>query len=443
MRHVSQFTMISSEDETQFAYILLKYAVRPTEIPENDIFVCESTYDESKKQIRRNIPGAGPRKFEHSQMVTPDEIYHFKNRITPIKVNSNSPFKIPKSSPRSIKRSKQFRKQVSANEIAALQGTTMVELELKSEAVEVLGMNDDSMDVGDQTVATESIVNTSTATIDTSIVSTPVTKNKRYKGKLVTGYIVYSSEVRKDRAASNPDFTFGDISRMVGNEWRNMTAQEKQFWEEKASRSNEENAIRYAEEHGCSSPAQQQPQSFQTFLTAEPVPNQVFECGWDHCTWQFEDPMDCVDHCIAENSGHVNSFYKEPPRSKTGEIDYICQWRGCVRKVKKNTIPFTNLPRLIKHVREVHIIKSGRIVQPNDRNKTFARSKKVQNLAAQQMPSTSNLQMSVMNTVLNQSPTQQSQQQQQLQQQQQQQLQPVQLQSQQAQTIQRKSEWPV
>lgn len=60
--------------------------VRPTEIPESDVYVCESTYDESKKLVKRNMPGNGLRKFSHSQLVTPDEIYHFKNHITPIKV---------------------------------------------------------------------------------------------------------------------------------------------------------------------------------------------------------------------------------------------------------------------------------------------------------------------------------------------------------------------
>lgn len=48
--------------------------------------MSESTYDESKKLIRRNIQGQGLRKFPHSQLVTPDEIYHFKNHFTPIKV---------------------------------------------------------------------------------------------------------------------------------------------------------------------------------------------------------------------------------------------------------------------------------------------------------------------------------------------------------------------
>lgn len=60
--------------------------VRPTEIAESDVFVCESTYDELKKQIRRNHPGTGLRKFKHSQLVTQDEIYHFKRPIAPAKV---------------------------------------------------------------------------------------------------------------------------------------------------------------------------------------------------------------------------------------------------------------------------------------------------------------------------------------------------------------------
>lgn len=65
---------------------LLTRTVRPTEIPESDVYVCVSTYEESKKTIRANAQGQGLRKFIHNQMVTPDEIYHFKHHITPIKV---------------------------------------------------------------------------------------------------------------------------------------------------------------------------------------------------------------------------------------------------------------------------------------------------------------------------------------------------------------------
>lgn len=241
---------------------------------------------------------------------------------------------------------------------------------------------EDSLDGGPLSVGSDMITTASPA--PSAQVATPVStkRSKGGKGKMVTGYILYSSEVRKDRAQNNPDFTFGDISRMVGNEWRNMTAAEKQYWEEKASRSNEENAIKYAEEHGCPSPA-----PVHSIFSAEPVLNQVnwkiyfgfsenfslfryfqiFECGWDKCDWQFEDPLDCLDHCVTDGTGHIQTYYNNI-QSQSTEFEYTCMWRGCIR-MKKNAPPFPHMQRLIKHVREVHINKGGRIVMPNDRNR--------------------------------------------------------------------------
>lgn len=45
---------------------------RPTEIAENDIYVCESVYDESNRVARKLK--AGLRKFEHTKEVTVDEV---------------------------------------------------------------------------------------------------------------------------------------------------------------------------------------------------------------------------------------------------------------------------------------------------------------------------------------------------------------------------------
>lgn len=301
------------------------------------MYVCESTYDEMKKQIRRNTSGSGLRKFNHTQMVTPDEIYHFKSTVT--------------------------HNKVSVSEIAALEGFKNSNLgqdtDVKTETSEILGIAEDSMDGGPPSVSSDIVATVSVATPQATPVSIKV---KKAKSKLVTGYILYSSEVRKDRAQNNPDFSFGDISRMVGNEWRNMPANEKQLWEEKASKSNEESAIKFAEENGgCPSPA---PPSTSIFL-AEPQPNQVFECCWDKCDWQFEDPLDCFDHCIAENTGHVQTHYA----NQSGvEVEYLCMWRNCLR-MKKSTPAFPQLQRLIKHVREVHINKAGRIVPVGERSK--------------------------------------------------------------------------
>lgn len=308
---------------------------RPTEISESDVYICESIYDEIKKQIRR-LQGTGLRKFSHSQMVTPDEIYHFKSPVTPLRV--------------------------SASEIAALQeqlkqSTHASEVDVKTEGGDLLGMMDDSMDGGPPSVGSDFVATASPAS--SMHLSTPISTKKGKSGKkVVTGYILYSSEVRKSISANNPDATFGDISRIVGNEWRSLPSSEKQAWEEKAAKCNEEHAAKMSEESGCPSPA--------PTIAHDPVPNQVFECCWDKCDWQFEDPADCLEHSIADGTGHVQTYCASLP---SNEVEYNCLWRGCIR-LKKQAPPFPHLQRLVKHVREVHINKAGgRIVQPSDRSK--------------------------------------------------------------------------
>lgn len=225
--------------------------VRPTEITESDVFVCESVYDEQRKQIRRTQQGSGLRKFTHSQLVVGDEMYYFKRPITPVKV--------------------------SASEIAALQGQPEMDA-IKMEP-DMLGLMEDSLDGGPPSVGSDMVATASPAPHQQHLHlsgGTPISvkkKDKERKSKLVTGYILYSSEVRKDRAQNNQDLSFGDISRLVGNEWRSLPASDKQGWEEKAARCNEEHAARFAEENGCPSPAP----PAHTFFTAEPLPNQVSE----------------------------------------------------------------------------------------------------------------------------------------------------------------------
>lgn len=305
---------------------------RPTEIPESDVYVCESVFDEVKKQIRRLQNGL--HKFNHSQMVTPDEIYHFRRHITPVRV--------------------------SASEIAALQDSLKpgihigTDSDIKIETPDML--MDDSMDGGPPSVGSDFLSNTSPA--QSSLLTPLLSKRNKFGKKLVTGYILYSSEVRRRVCQNNPDCTFGDISRIIGNEWKSLAIHEKQVYEEKAQKLNEESASRFAEEGGCPSPA--------TVYVADPIPNQVFECCWDKCDWQFEDPADCLDHCIGDGVGHVQTHFLSMP---SNEIEYTCQWRGCIR-MRKQSPAFPHLQRLVKHVREVHINKSGgRIVQPQDRSK--------------------------------------------------------------------------
>ncbi|XP_037562922.1 protein polybromo-1-like isoform X7 [Dermacentor silvarum] len=59
---------------------------RLTEINETDVYICESRYLEAERQIRK-LP-KGLKKFSHSEAATPDEVYYFKNPITPQKCDA-------------------------------------------------------------------------------------------------------------------------------------------------------------------------------------------------------------------------------------------------------------------------------------------------------------------------------------------------------------------
>lgn len=72
----------------QFVYylFLILFTDRPTEIPEADVFVCASLFDEINQQIRK-LPQEGLKKYAHVPDVTQDEIYFFTKILNPPKVN--------------------------------------------------------------------------------------------------------------------------------------------------------------------------------------------------------------------------------------------------------------------------------------------------------------------------------------------------------------------
>lgn len=118
---------------------------------------------------------------------------------------------------------------------------------------DMLGMTEDSMDT-DLGSADGFGINTSSPI--PAQLQTPVSTSKRpaaFTGgksgkKVITGYILYSSEVRKAKVLENPDCKFGDISRMIGDEWRALPTNERRQWEDRASTINEQNATKYAED---------------------------------------------------------------------------------------------------------------------------------------------------------------------------------------------------
>lgn len=47
----------------------------------------------------------------------------------------------------------------------------------------------------------------------------------------MSGYILFSSEMRAVIKAQHPDFSFGELSRLVGTEWRNLESTKKAEYE--------------------------------------------------------------------------------------------------------------------------------------------------------------------------------------------------------------------
>merc|ERR1712126_408129 len=63
---------------------------------------------------------------------------------------------------------------------------------------------------------------------------TPVRK------KMITAYILFSTDMRKITVDENPGVRFGEISRIMAERWRAMTDADKQQYAERAKKVNED-----------------------------------------------------------------------------------------------------------------------------------------------------------------------------------------------------------
>ncbi|XP_075177852.1 LOW QUALITY PROTEIN: protein polybromo-1 [Anomaloglossus baeobatrachus] len=190
---------------------------RPTEIPENDVLLCESRYNETDKQMKRF---KGLKRFSLSAKVVDDEIYYFRKPIVPQK--EPSPL---------------LEKKIQ---------------DLEAKFAELEGADDDIEDMGDDDG--EMMDASSLPQLQTPITgelellqytpqqSTPKsgknsTKKEGGKRKInMSGYILFSSEMRAVIKAQHPDYSFGELSRLVGTEWRNLEATKKADYEERAAK---------------------------------------------------------------------------------------------------------------------------------------------------------------------------------------------------------------
>ncbi|XP_030274853.1 polybromo 1, like isoform X2 [Sparus aurata] len=188
---------------------------RPTEFSEDDVLLCESRYIDTEKLMKKF---KGLKRFSYSTKVVEDEIFYFRKLMVPQK--EASPF---------------LDKKID-------------ELEVKLADIEDGDDDMEDIDDDDEAPATPSMPQMQTPLASdmehmpyTPSQSTPkvkgLSKKEGAKRKMnMSGYILFSSEMRAVIKARHPDFSFGELSRLVGTEWRNLEGTKKAEYEERAAK---------------------------------------------------------------------------------------------------------------------------------------------------------------------------------------------------------------
>ncbi|XP_068951631.1 protein polybromo-1 isoform X25 [Petaurus breviceps papuanus] len=190
---------------------------RPTEIPENDVLLCESRYNESDKQMKKF---KGLKRFSLSAKVVDDEIYYFRKPIVPQK--EPSPLLEKKI-------------QLLEAKFAELEGGDDDIEEMGEEEGEVIEAP--SLPQLQTPLASDLDIMPYTPPQSTPKSAKGGSKKEGSKRKInMSGYILFSSEMRAVIKAQHPDYSFGELSRLVGTEWRNLETTKKAEYEERAAK---------------------------------------------------------------------------------------------------------------------------------------------------------------------------------------------------------------
>ncbi|KAL7407803.1 hypothetical protein ABVT39_013779 [Epinephelus coioides] len=188
---------------------------RPTEVSEEDVLLCESRYIDTEKQMKKF---KGLKRFSYSSKVVEDEIFYFRKLIVPQK------------------------------EASPILDKKIAELEVKLADMEDADDDMEEMDDDEEAPQTPSMpqMQTPLASDMDNIPYIPTQSTPKVKGlskkegakrKInMSGYILFSSEMRAVIKARHPDYSFGELSRLVGTEWRNLEATKKADYEERAAK---------------------------------------------------------------------------------------------------------------------------------------------------------------------------------------------------------------
>ncbi|XP_038061798.1 protein polybromo-1-like isoform X2 [Patiria miniata] len=293
---------------------------RPTEYAEADIFVCESQYKEAERQIRKV---KSLKRYSVSNKVIDDEVYFFKKPITPFK--EASPLLQLASEDSEEGEAEKEKPGVEEDD----DKTVILTTEEETEASTVLATPKEVPKVWK-----------ASPTVD----SRPSSSQKAPKPRHASGFILFASEQRADVKKNNPKMSFGEISRLIGSDWRQLPSTDKNQYEERAAAIAEVKAIERASREAANPPVPGQTPGQAKGPGSNTI--HIFDCGWDGCDHQYEDQEDLLNH-IVETGDHLKAV------GEPNELTYPCYWKSCVR-YRKNQ-PFPALSRLIRHCKEVHM----------------------------------------------------------------------------------------
>ncbi|CDW59043.1 protein polybromo 1 [Trichuris trichiura] len=157
---------------------------------------------------------------------------------------------------------------------------------------------------------------------------------------LFTYHFRPSPVVRKRIMAENPDCSFGDISKIVGSEWKKLSDEEKKRYEEEAQRIADQRA--------------KADMAAGSRLQLLPGQTRVYCCRWRECDYQFESADQLNDHITSAHTSQIGMF-------SLGDDQYVCLWLTC-SKYRKEGKPFPSLPRLHRHIKEKHLPSSVKCI---------------------------------------------------------------------------------
>lgn len=316
---------------------------RPTEFLEKDVYVCEIRYLEHDKRFEPLPPG-GLLKFTHQNYgVVADELYFFRKPLQLQKDSYTLPQVLEDPAPTSMygngtmvldggMLSTRASLDIDMNEesnmssvsASGMPGITAVQMipQFQQQMVDPNGVG---VQIAMPVVQPPVPVPTTPAP---STPSTPSIKKPKTPKRLVTGYIIFASEVRKSVVEANPECSFGDISRIIGAQWKVLSQEQKSEFEQRAAKQNAEVKEAAAAETALLESLGVNPAS--PAVGNESVPNGVFECHWEQkCDFQFEDVNDLFLHLTAEPNGHVWVTFAETRDKEPGEFQ--CMFHGCGR----------------------------------------------------------------------------------------------------------------